>query len=167
MGLNDPFSQFPLSVRVESEGVLREYVRESGYFAVHGPVPPDLTMAVLYSFDDPVINVCRGEDSAVASLPSDLPVTPVYRLGPHGTQGVPSGRVFIRFRPQVHVERRRKELTACGFSVHETLSYAPYSAWVQSMDGNIATALHQFAKLRTIPDIVLAEPQMLMRRGQR
>ena len=152
---------------METEGVARDFVRESDCFAIHGPVPSALTKAVLYSFEDPVINVCRGEVSAMSAFPSDLTVTPVYRLGSNGPQGVPSGRVFIRFRSQVSVEGQRQELEACGFFISEPLSYAPHAAWLQSMDGNIATALNRFAKLRTLQDVVLVEPQMLMRRVQR
>lgn len=167
MVLNDLFSHFPLRMTVEAEGVTREYIRESDCFAVHGPVPPALTTAVLYSFEDPVINVCRSEVSIISALPSDLALTPVYRLEPNGPQGVPSGHVFIRFRSQVPVEGRRQELNACGFSIRESLSYAPHAAWLQSMDGNIATALHGLAKLRALNDVVLVEPQMFMRRVQR
>jgi len=167
MVLNDPFSSFPLMMTVEADGVSRDYVREPDYFAVHGSVPSALATAVLYSFEDPVIHVCRGEISTVPALPSDLTVTPVYRLGPNGPQGVPSGRVFIRFEEQVHVEERRQELKTCGFFISEPLSYAPHAAWLQSMDGNIATALNGFAKLRALQDVVLVEPQMLMRRVQR
>jgi len=167
MVLSDPFFHFPLRIRVEAEGVSRAWVRESDCFAVHGPVPPALANAVLYSFEDPVINVCRGKDSMVLTLPSDLTVTPVYRLGPNGPQGVPSGRVFVRFRSQIPVEGRRQDLKACGFFISEALSYAPYAAWLQSMDGNIATALNGFAKLRAIPDVVLVELQMLMRQVKR
>ncbi len=167
MGLNDPLSHFPLRMTVEAEDVTREWVRESDCFAVHGPVPPALTTAVLYSFENPVINVCRGEVSTVSTLPANLTVIPVYRLGPNGPQGVPSGRVFIRFRSQVPVEERRQELETCGFFVDERLSYAPHAAWLQSKDGNIATALNGFAKLRALPDVVLVEPQMLMRMVQR
>ncbi len=167
MVLNDPFSSFPLRMRVEAEGGARDYVRESDCFAIHGPVPSALRKRVLYSFDDPVINVCRGEVSTVSALPSDLIVTPVYRLGPNGPQGVPSGRVLIRFRSQVPVEGRRQELETCGFFISEPLSYAPHAAWLRSMDGNIATALNRFAKLRTLQDVVLVEPQMFMRRVQR
>lgn len=164
---SDPLSHFPLSMTVEAEGVTREYIRESDCFAVHGPVPPALTTSVLYSFEDQAINVCRGKVSATSALLSDLTVTPVYRLGPNGPQGVPSGRVFIRFQSQVPVEGRRQGLEACGFFISEPLSYAPHAAWLQSMDGNIATALNGFAKLRTLEDVVLVEPQMLMRRVER
>jgi len=167
MVLNDLFSHFPLRMTVEAEGITRVYVRELDCFAVHGAVPPALTSAVLYSFEDPVINVCRGEVSIISALPSDLALTPVYRLGPNGPQGVPSGRVFIRFPEQVPVEERRSELKACGFFISEPLSYAPHAAWLQSIDGNIATALNGFAKLRALQDVVLVEPQMLMRRVQR
>jgi len=167
MVLNDPFFHFPLRMAVDAEGVCRVYVREPDCFAVHGPVPPTLTRAVLYSFEDPVINVCRGGASIISALPSDLTVTPVYRLEPNGPQGVPSGRVFIRFQPQISVEERRQELNACGFSIRESLSYAPHAAWLQSRDGNIATALHGVAKLRDLSDVVLVEPQMFMRRMKR
>ncbi len=167
MALNDPFSHFPLRMRVEAQALSHVYVRESDCFAVHGPVPPALTTSVLYSFDDPVINVCRGEVPALSGLPSDLIVTPVYRLEPNGPQGVPSGKVFIRFRSQVSVESRQKEIEACGFSIHESLSYAPHAAWVRSQDGNIATALNGIAKLRDLNDVELVEPQILMRRVRR
>ncbi|GJL70584.1 MAG: hypothetical protein NPIRA06_32190 [Nitrospirales bacterium] len=152
---------------MEAQAVPRVYVRESDCFAVHGPVPPALTMSVLYSFDDPVINVCRGEAFVMSTLPVNLILTPVYRLEPNGPQGVPSGRVFIRFQSHVSVEGRREELEACGFLIRESLSYAPHAAWLQSQDGNIATALHGMAKLRDLNDIELVEPQMLMRRMQR
>lgn len=167
MALNDPFSHFPLRMRVEAQALSRVYVRESDCFAVHGPVPPALNTSVLYAFDDPVINVCRGEVPALQGLPSDLIVTPVYRLEPNGPQGVPSGNVFIRFRPQVSVEGRQPEIEACGFSIRESLSYAPHAAWLRSQDGNIATALNGIAKLRDLNDVELVEPQMLMRRVQR
>lgn len=163
MALNDPLSHFPLKMTVDAEGVSRDYVRESDCFAVHGPVPAELTTEVLYSFDDPVIHVCRGEASIVSVLPSDLTLTPVYRLKPNGPQGVPSGHVFIRFQTQISVEERRQELNARGFSIRESLSYAPQAAWLQSTDGNIATALHNFAKLRDLNDVMLVEPQMFMR----
>lgn len=167
MALNDPFSHFPPRMTVKAQAVSRVYVRESGCFAVHGPVPSALTASVLYSFDDPVINVCRGEVSVMSALPSDLTLTPVYRLEPNGPQGVPSGNVFIRFRSQVPVEGRRQELDACGFSIGESLSYAPHAAWLRSQDENIATALKGIAKLRDLHDVELVEPQMLMRRVQR
>lgn len=167
MALNDPFSHFPLRMRVEAQAVSRVYVRESDCFAVHGPVPPAFTASVLYSFDDPVINVCRGEVPALSELPFNLIVTPVYRLEPNGPQGVPSGNVFIRFRSRVSVEGRRQELEACGFSIRESLSYAPHAAWLRSQDGNIATALNGIAKLRDLNDVELVEPQMLMRRVRR
>jgi hypothetical protein len=167
MGVNDPLSRFPLKLTVEAEDVSRDWVCEPDCFAVHGPVPPALTTAVLYSFDDPIINVCRGGVSTVSALPPDLTVTPVYRLGTKGPQGVPSGRVFIRFRTHVPVEERRQELETCGFFVDELLSYAPHAAWLLSKDGNIATALNGFAKLRALPDVLLVEPQMLIRRVKR
>ncbi|MDR4459537.1 MAG: hypothetical protein MRJ67_03310 [Nitrospirales bacterium] len=167
MVLNAPFSRFPLRMRVEAQALSRVYVRESDCFAVHGPVPRALTTSVLYSFDDPVINVCRGEVSALSGLPSDLIVTPVYRLEPNGPQGVPSGNLFIRFRSQVSVESRQPEIEACGFSIRESLSYAPHAAWLRSQDGNIATALNGIAKLRDLNDVELVEPQMLMRRVRR
>lgn len=167
MALNDPFSQFPLRMTVVAQAGPRIYVRESDCFAVHGPVPPALTASVLYSFDDPVINVCRGEVSDLSALPANLMLTPVYRLEPNGPQGVPTGNVFIRFRSQVPVEGRRQELEAYGFSIRESLSYAPHVAWLRSQDGNIATALNDIAKLRDLNDIELVEPQMLMRRVQR
>lgn len=167
MGVNDPLSRFPLKLTVEAEEVSRDWVREPDCFAVHGPVPPALIRAVLYSFDDPIINVCRGGVSSVSALPLDLIVTPVYRLGTKGPQGVPSGRVFIRFQSQVTVEERRQELETCGFLVDELLSYAPHAAWLLSKDGNIATALNGFAKLRALRDVLLVEPQMLIRRGKR
>ncbi len=167
MALNDPLSHFPLRMTVEAQAVSRAYVRESNCFAVHGPVPPALTTSVLYSFDDPVINVCRGEASVLSALPANLTLTPVYRLEPNGPQGVPSGKVFIRFQSQVPVEGRQQELEACGFSIRESLSYAPHAAWLRSRDGNIATALNDIAKLRDLNDIELVEPQMLMRRVQR
>ena len=167
MSLNSLLAHFPLRMTVEAEGVSRDWVREPDCFAVHGPVPPALTTAVLYSFEDPAINVCRGEVSTVSAPSANLTVTPVYRLEPNGPQGVPSGRVFIRFRSQAPVAERRQELKACGFSISELLSYAPHAAWLQSKDGNIATALNGIAKLRALHDVLLVEPQMLMRRVHR
>lgn len=167
MALKDPFSDFPLRVRVEAQALSRVYVRESDCFAVHGPVPPALTASVLYSFDDPVINVCRGEVPALSGFPSELILTPVYRLQPNGPQGVPSGNVFIRFRSQVPAEDRQPDIEACGFFIHESLSYAPHAAWLRSQGRNIATALNGIAKLRDVHDMELVEPQMFMIRVQR
>ncbi|GJL60144.1 MAG: hypothetical protein NPIRA03_30010 [Nitrospirales bacterium] len=167
MALKDPFSDFPLRMRIETQALSRVYVRESDCFAVHGPVPPALTALVLYSFDDPVINVCRGEVPALSGFPSELILTPVYRLEPNGPQGVPSGNVFIRLRSQVPVEDRQPDIEACGFCIRESLSYAPHAAWIRSQDGNIATALNGIAKLHDVHDMELVEPQMLMIRVPR
>lgn len=167
MSVNELFSRFPLKMTVEAEAGPRNYIREDDCFAIHGPMPSGLTATVLYSFADPEVHVCRGDGSLLSTLPPGLVVTPVYRLEMHGSQAVPTGKVFIRFRSEVLVERRQQEIQACGFSISDPLSYAPHAAWLQKGDGNIATALKEFAKLRTLPDVVLVEPQLLMRQVKR
>ena len=152
---------------MKAEGVSHDYSCETNCFAIHGPLPQALTASVLFSFDNPDITVCRGDISTVSTILADCTVTPVYRLGQNGPLGVPTGRVFIRFQSSVRVSERRDELYACGFTIQETLSYAPHAVWVQSTDGKIATALNSLEKLHALRDVMLVEPQMLMRREQR
>jgi hypothetical protein len=167
MGLNDPLASFPQRMTVTIEGRSRDYYRESDCFAIHGALPPALTTAVVFSFEDPDITVCRGHLSSIATIPADRIITPVYRLGQKGPQGVPTGRIFIRFQSSVRVLERLEDLQSCGFTIQETLSYAPHAAWLRSMDGRIDTVLNSYQALQGLCGVMVVEPQMLMRREQR
>jgi hypothetical protein len=167
MAVSNPFSRFPQKMRVETQNEIREYDREADSFAIHGPVPPALIPLVVYSFAAPEIHVCRGNVSYAAFVSPEQIITPVYRLGMQGPQGVPTGKVLIRFMSQVSVETRRSDIQACGFFISESLAYAPFAAWLEHEDKHIATALNEFAKLRAISDVELVEPQMLMRAVRR
>ena len=96
-----------------------------------------------------------------------LTITPVYATDPSGPLAVPTGRIFIRFTPDIRVEVHRRSLAERGYTVVTIPSYAPHTAWVQAINGDIATSLLNIEKLNGLPGIVNVESQLLMQRDSR
>lgn len=134
---------------------------------MHGPLPNDLQTAVELVLEDNAITICRGTPLPLADLPPSLTITPVYALDPHGPLAVPTGQIFIRFTPGIKIQDRRSSLAERGYTIVQIPSYAPHTAWIQSTNGDIATGLQNIGRLNDLPDVVHAEPQLLMQRKNR
>ncbi|MFQ5846048.1 MAG: hypothetical protein ACE5IQ_00065 [Candidatus Methylomirabilales bacterium] len=161
------FSKYPHRVRASTEQTEVWYVRLSGYYAVHGPVPASGAGSVVVLLDGGRIAVCRGKPGRRRKGSESVRVSPVYGLGPNGPPAVPTGLVFVRFREEVRIEERRGALEEAGYTVRHILSYAPHAAWVQARFGGIAEALTGIAHLEALPDVVSVEPQLLTERVRR
>jgi hypothetical protein len=111
------------------------------------------------------IEIFRGEAEQQKNAPGQ--VGPVYTLQPGGAPAVPTGRVFIRFKEGVPVERRLREIEQAGYEVAQRLEYAPHAAWLRARSGEIADALTRIPALEQIADVENVEPQMLMQRANR
>jgi hypothetical protein len=167
MRSRDALPEFPARFRASTARATQWYARLSGSFALHGPVPPSLAPTVAFLLDDGAIAICRGEPEAALALAGSVPVTPVYALEGGGPPAVPTGQVFIRFAESVSIAERRQAVARAGFTVVETLPYAPHAAWVRATDGGIAAALAAIPALEGLPDIVNVEPQLLLKRAPR
>jgi hypothetical protein len=123
------------------------------------------------STDDAIARIPDGKRT-LAVYKGDAPaaraaaeVLPVYSAGPDGPIAVPTGRVFVRFAEGVRADERRDALTALGFEIERTMSYAKNAAWVSSADGGVAHALERLPQLESLPDVMHVEPQLLMERA--
>ena len=92
---------------------------------------------------------------------------PVYALKPAGTQAVPTGLVFVRFKAGVKATERTKDIERAGYRIARTVEYSPGAAWLRDASDNIAQALNGIPKLEKIAGVENVEPQMLMRRVSR
>jgi len=133
------------------------YARIAGCFALRGPVPPSLAGQVRYAIDDAGVTVCDGE-------PPDRPergVIAVYARPPGGAPSVPTWQVHVRFAEGVRARDRADDLARAGYEIARVPEPAPHTAWLRAADGDIAAALVAFERLGNVPDVELAEPEML------
>ncbi|NKE69548.1 hypothetical protein [Candidatus Manganitrophus noduliformans] len=161
----NPLSKFPQEVRSGIQPSSPVYTRLPDRYAVHGPRPPSKDALLSMGEGEDRIEIFRGEAEQQKNAPGQ--VGPVYTLQPGGTPAVPSGRVFIRFKEGVPVERRLREIEQAGYEVVQRLDYAPHAAWLRARSGEIADALTRIPALEQIADVENVEPQMLMQRANR
>lgn len=167
MAKKNPFSRYPSQVRASTERPDVRYVHLAGHFAIHGKVPPSLASSVVWLLNEENIAVCRGEAGDQPADSESVTLSPVYALGADGPAAVPTGLILVRFKESVRIEERHEALARAGYTVRQTLAYAPHAAWVQASSGGIAEALTGIATLETLPDVVNVEPQMLTERVPR
>lgn len=162
-----PLTSFPDILLVVTERASLRYAKQSLLYAVHGPLPISLETMVELVLEGNSVTICRGTPPSSADLPASLTITPAYRLDPHGPLAVPTGQIYIRFTPGIDIETRRNSLADCGYVILQVPSYAPHTAWIQSTDGDIATSLQNIERLHDLPDLVQAEPQLLIQQKTR
>ncbi|MDP1769200.1 MAG: hypothetical protein Q8L74_10420 [Nitrospirota bacterium] len=167
MELPTPLTSFPDILLVMTERASLRYAKQPLLYAVHGPLPAYLKAATELVLEDNSVTICRGTPPSSTDLPASLTITPVYRLDPHGPLAVPTGHIYIRFTPGIDIEERRNSLADCGYAILQVPNYAPHTAWIRSTDGNIATSLQNIERLHDLPDLVQAEPQLLMQQKTR
>ena len=167
MADNDPLTRFPPTFSANTQQPSRRYVRQPDLIALHGPLTDSQRADVIVEIETDAIGIFRQDAVAVSSRSPDLVITPVYAIDPNGALAVPTGRIFVRFQPEIRLDELRRAIEDCGFVIVEHLPYAPNAGWLQAADRGIATALLSFPKLQSIPQLENAEPQMLMHKAQR
>jgi len=156
--------EFPEFVEVSSKGGKVRYGRAEGLFAVHGAKPPKQAPPVEFEIEDPPVRVYRG-DSAAPGLAQSDEASPVYASGTD--HGIPTGRVFAKFRKGTDPHKRADDLARIGFRIQEVPGYAPNTAWIEASSGRASEALRKLDELRALKGVVSAEPQLIRRVSRR
>ena len=167
----DPaFSDYPATLKQSTLNPGIVYVRSGELVAVHGQgarsgrEAPVLTVT---GDEGESIAVYRGGPAERRAWSADASaVTPAYTLSATRI-GVPTGRVFVRFRDDVPVSARREDIEGAGYRIVKTLAYAPSAAWLEAGDGRMASALANIGRLEALSDVVNVEPQLLASRAAR
>jgi hypothetical protein len=89
----------------------------------------------------------------------------VYRAPGSQDFAVPTGRVFLRFAEGIAASDRKADVARAGYRIAALLDYADNAAWVESADGEIASALHGLDRLAAIAGVAHVEPQLLSPRA--
>ena len=153
----DIFAECPAQVRGRTLEPSAVYELMRDRYALHrGPAGTS---------DDRPIEIIEGkpDDRAIAAGA----VGPVYALQPAGTQAVPTGLVFVRFKAGVKATERTKDIERAGYKIARTVEYSPGAAWLRDTSNNIGQALNGIPKLEKIAGVENVEPQMLMARVSR
>jgi len=98
--------------------------------------------------------------------PGDSRLRPVYALS-GSRPAAPTGRVYLRFDPEVDARSRADEIATAGFAIERTVSYAPHTVWLRVESGDAADALSRLPTLEQLPGVANVEPQMLSVRETR
>ena len=162
MGPATSFDAFPRRILV---GLERPVVFEPkpGWYALHGePLPA--SEGVL-RFEPEAIAVLPG--TPAAPLGAGQSLSPVYAQPGTGALAVPTGQIFIRFRPGESALAQRAALEQAGCRIASVPDHAPEAAWLRARRGGLAEALRCVARLRQLEGVLSVEPQLLMARGQR
>lgn len=164
----DSLSKYPREIRSSTQRPSTVYTRLPDHYAVHRARPdktPSKGTVTAMTEGTGVIEVFRGEAAERQRAASSGEIGPVYALQPGGTPVVPTGRVFIRFKDNVPVGERLREIELAGYEIAQKIDYAPHAAWLQVRSGKIADSLKGIPSLEKITDVENVEPQMLMQRA--
>lgn len=164
------FSDYPETLRQSTLNPGIVYVRSDELVAVRGQrersgrEAPVLTVT---GDEGESIAVYRGGPAERRAWSADASaVTPAYTLSATRI-GVPTGRVFVRFRDDVPVSARREDIERAGYRIVKTLAYAPSAAWLEADDGRMSSALANIGRLEALSNVVNVEPQLLASRAAR
>jgi hypothetical protein len=157
-----PLDRCPARLRIGPEPPARVYLRQDGYYALHGCMPGEPVTGAELTLKRGAIAVFR------ASPPPGVAdrVGPVYAIA-GGPLAVPTGLVFVRFTNDTRAADQRPALEQAGFEVVQLPGYAPHACWVRPRAGGIAAALHGLTRLAALPGVEHVEPQLLTARARR
>jgi|RhiMethySRZTD1v2_1073278.scaffolds.fasta_scaffold04313_11 hypothetical protein len=160
-------SEYPHEIRSSTQHPSTIYKRLPDHYAVLRLLPDRSTSndtVTTMVEGEGVIEVFRGEGDQHQRELSPSEILPVYSLQPGGVPFVPTGRVFIRFKDNVRVEKHLLEIGHAGYEVTQKIDYAPHAAWLKVRSGKIADSLKGIQGLEKITDVENVEPQMLTQR---
>ena len=160
-------SEYPHEIRSSTQHPSTIYKRLPDHYAVLRLLPDRSTSndtVTTMTYGTGVIEVFRGEADERLRAASTGEIGPVYALQPGSAPVVPTGRVFIRFKDNVRVEKHLREIDHAGYEVTQKIDYAPHAAWLKVRSGKIADSLKGIQGLEKITDVENVEPQMLTQR---
>jgi hypothetical protein len=161
MADEDELVQAPRELRAASGAT---YVRRADLRALHDLPPGTPVEDALLALDDGAVAVFPVGHALWATGARS---GPVYALEPGGTLAVPTGRLYVRFAEGVSATSRADALREAGYELVDSPRYAPHTAWVRPLEGEIGRALADVERLARLPDVERVEPQMLMPRSMR
>jgi hypothetical protein len=159
-------SDFPAQLRASTVQPDVVYARADGYYAVHGKsrtASARASKAVL-TLNDGEIAIYKGAPKVVTA--NNANITAVYTPG-NNALTVPTGQVFVRFAGDVDAATQRDSLEKMGFTITQTLSYAPNAAWLRHIDNDAAAALNAIPLLEKLDRVENVEPQLISPRALR
>jgi hypothetical protein len=142
------------------------YVLQPAYTALHGiprdELPP---FALLYLEPEAiaVVDAERADEVKTAFARRG----PVYTPEGGASLAVPTGRVFLRRMEGFGSEALRDAIERAGFAIEAIPDYAPHTAWLAPVAGDVGAALFALPALQALEHVESAEPQMLSRRALR
>ncbi len=166
----DDFRDYPETLKQSTLNPQIVYRRSNELIAVRGPREraghEGLVLTVTGDGGEPIAVYRGGPAERRAWSADSVAIAPVYTLST-AKIGVPTGRVFVRFRDGVPASAKREDLRRAGYRIAETLSYAPNAAWLEADDGRLASALANIGRLEAVREVVNVEPQLLAPRVAR
>ncbi len=159
MGPATSFDDFPRQILV---GVERPVVFEQkpAWYALHGEPLPAAEAVLL--FEPEAIAVLPGVPAGPLATGQSL--SPVFAQPGSGELAVPTGQLFIRFRPGESALAHRAALEQAGCRIAAAPDHAPEAAWLRARSGRVADALGCVARLWELEGVESVEPQLLMGR---
>lgn len=155
-------SDLPREFWVETSPQPTRYTLAVDYYVVAGATDDHDRSNIAFYLEEDQLAVYRNRRGAISRETTGAAYGPVYRVDDQGPLAVPTGKVFLRFADHESIESHRAEIEQTGFTITETLPYAPQAGWVEASSGDIADAIGSFGALRKIIGVEAVEPQMLM-----
>jgi hypothetical protein len=162
MGPATSFDDFPRQILVGAERPV-VFEQKPGWYALHGEPLPAAEAVLL--FEPEAIAVLPGVPAGPLAAGQSL--SPVYAQPGSGALAVPTGQLFIRFRPGESALAHRAALEQAGCRIAAAPDHAPEAAWLRARSGRVADALGCVARLRQLEGVASVEPQLLMGRALR
>jgi hypothetical protein len=162
MGPATSFDEFPRQILVGAERPV-VFEQKPGWYALHGEPLPAAEAVLL--FKPEAIAVLPGVPAGPLATGQSL--SPVYAQPGIGALAVPTGQLFIRFRPGESALAHRAALEQAGCRIAAAPDHAPEAAWLRARSGRVADALGCVARLRQLEGVESVEPQLLMGRALR
>lgn len=162
MGPAIVFDDFPPRILVGSERPV-VFEQKPGWYALHGEPLPAGEGGL--RFEPEAIAVLPG--APTAPLAAGQSLSPVYAQPGTGALAVPTGQLFIRFRPGESALAHRGALEQAGCRIASAPDHAPEAAWLRARSGGLADALGSVARLGQLAGVASVEPQLLMARAPR
>jgi hypothetical protein len=154
------FLEFPKIVSAGTRSTAKYHLVTS-HFAVHGrPILGETEPTMEFVPEGIAVYPihCFGQVEQTSAETS-----PVYSLQPDGLLAVPTGRVFVRMRPDVKFADHERDFRDAGYEIDQMVPYAPNAGWLRPLSSSIASSLRGLDNLSLISGVENTEPQMLQK----
>lgn len=162
MSTSPSLSDFPIRVRASKKNAHLVYQLDPDLYAEHRRA------AARQSQRQPALVLEKGRVLIFKGKPPARRAgrfCAVYRFG--GQLAVPTGLVFVVFKPGQRAEAHAEAIRQAGYAIVEIPPHAPNAAWVRDADENIAAALHNLSRLEQISQVDNVEPEFIIEREWR